>query len=227
MGLAQALDAAVGGDWEILLVVSLAARDGTVDVAADLARKDRRIRALEQAAANPGYGRALALGIEHARGAWILLMDSDGQLDPSDVPSFIARSETADAIVGYRAQRRDARARRLASWLYGAVVRTALGVQGVRDVDCAFKLIRASHLQGARFTSRTGVVNAEILARALSRGAQLVELPVTHHERQVGSSRFETRLGRLGTVPQPSEAIAMAREVAALAFRRIVTGSSV
>jgi glycosyltransferase involved in cell wall biosynthesis len=224
--LARALEALVASDWEILIVASLAGRDGTLELAARLAREEPRIRLLEQAAADPGYGRALALGIDRARGDWLLLLDADGQLDPSELGGFFAHSEAADAIVGVRTRRRDAWARRAASRLYGAVVRAALGLRRVRDVDCAFKLIRSSCLQGVRLRSRTGAVNAEILAHALSNGARLVELPVTHHARPAGRSRFETRLGGLGPVPHPSEAIAMAREVAALALRRIVARSN-
>jgi glycosyltransferase involved in cell wall biosynthesis len=226
VALTRALEALVASDWEILIVASRAGRDGTLELAASLAREDSRIRLVEQAAADAGYGRALALGIERARGDWLLLMDADGQLDPSELGGFFAHCAAADAIVGFRARRRDAWARRAASRLYGAAVRAALGVGRVRDVDCAFKLIRSSCLQGLRLRSRTGAVNAEILAHALSRGARLVELPVTHQARPAGRSRFEMRLGGLGPVPHPSEAIAVAREVAALALRRIVARSS-
>jgi glycosyltransferase involved in cell wall biosynthesis len=223
--LGRTLERELGTDWEIVIVASLAARDGTAELASRLAQAEPRISYLAQAEHDPGYGRALALGIERARGQWLLLIDADGQLDPGELPRFVPHMDRADLIVGYRHRRSDAWTRRAASRLYGAAVRAA-GLGGVRDVDCAFKLIRKECLRGCRLGSRTGVVNAELVAHALARGARLVELPVSHARRSAGRPRFEARLGLLGTVPRPSEAIAMARELATLALRKIMTRSA-
>jgi len=185
-----------------------------------------------QPAGDPGYGRAVALGVAAAQYEWLLLMDADGQLDAGDLLRLVRRLDRggpvdqpdhvprAGLVVGYRAPRHDAWPRRVAGAVYSRVVSTLLGIDGVRDVDCAFKLVKRQWLGGAPLRSRTGVVNAELLCRALDRGAPVVELPVAHHARRTGRARFEMRLGILSHLPHPVEVWAILRDVAALWARR-------
>jgi hypothetical protein len=86
-------------------------------------------------------------------------------------------------------------------------------------VDCAFKLLRRELLNGPPLRSKTGAVNAEIVARALGAGGRLEQLPVTHRARLAGTARFQTRLGAL---PRPRETLSILGDVAALAGRRFV-----
>lgn len=210
---------------EIVVVTSVAARDGTPAIARQLARDRADVRVVEQRADDPGYGRALALGIAEARHEWLLLSDADGQFDHSELPRLVALARANDLVLGYRARRRDSPARRLASRLYGACATRLIGARGVRDVDCAFKLVRKRCVDGPPLTCRTGVVNAELLGRALARGARVAQVAVTHRERTGGRARFEARLGALGAVPRPSEAWAIAGETLGLALRRFVASS--
>ncbi len=210
--------------WEILLVASAKARDGTPELARKLADENEHITFVEQAATDPGYGRAVALGIREAKNGWLLLTDSDGQFDFDDLPRLAARARGADAVLGYRARRADALARRLAGTLYSMTVRFTLGVRA-RDVDCAFKLVRRELLSASPLVSRTGAINAELLARVFRAGGRIEEVPVTHRARAGGSSRFERRAGAVGTIPDPAEAWAIASEVGALAIARVVAPS--
>ncbi len=219
--LALALQA-VAGSYEIVVVSSAAARDGTPALVRRLARERDDLRAIEQPADDPGYGRALALGIEAARLEWLLLTDADGQFDHSELPRLVELARSFDVVLGFRASRRDSAGRRAASRLYGLVATRIAGADGVRDVDCAFKLLRARLVAGAPLTCRTGVVNAELVARALAGGARLAQVRVSHLARTAGRARFEARLGVLGAVPRPGETWAMARETLGLAARRFV-----
>lgn len=213
--LATALERSAPSRWDIVLVSSRAARDGTLELARSIERERSRVRVIEQGADDRGYGRALALGISAAERAWVLLSDADGQFDHSELVRLAALTGEADVIVGYREARRDTLARRAASTLYGLAVSRLVGVRGARDVDCAFKLIRRELLEGAPLRSRTGAVNAELLARAVGAGGRLAELPVRHRARQAGTARFE-----LAGLPHPAEAARMACEVASLTRRR-------
>lgn len=210
----------VAARWEILLVTAAAAADGTPDLARRLAAEAESVQCVVQPAWDPGYGRAVALGAAAARYDWLLLMDADGQLDPQDLARLLQRAPVAGLVVGYRAPRRDPWPRRAAGVVYSRVVSTLLGIEGVRDVDCAFKLVERKWLGTAPLRSRTGAVNAELLRRALDRGAPLVELPVTHHARRTGQARFEMRLGILSHLPHPVEAWAIVQDVTALWARR-------
>ncbi len=219
LALSRALRDTTAG-WEILLVASAAARDGTPALAARLASSHTHVRRVLQAADDPGYGRAVALGVAAALGPWLLLIDADGQLDPSDLPRLVARIGEADVIVGVRAPRADAPARRLAALLYGRVARWALRLPHVQDLDCAFKLVHTEAVGRRPLRSRTGAVNAELLARARSRGARVVELSVSHRPRRRGRARFELA----GGLPRPREAAAVAFDVARLWWGGITSG---
>lgn len=220
-GLCEALDG-VAGAFELLVVVSAAARDGTPALARRLQGDLAGVRVIEQPADDPGYGRALALGIRAARHPWLLLTDGDGQFDHAELPRLVALATTHDVVLGYRARRRDSPARRAASWLYGVVATRAVGARGVRDVDCAFKLLRRDVLGDAPLTCRSGVVNAEILSRAFARRATVAEVAVSHRQRTAGTARFETRFVGLGAVPRPAAAWEIARETLGLAATRFV-----
>jgi glycosyltransferase involved in cell wall biosynthesis len=211
----RALAAAVQG-FEIVIVASEAATDGTVGVARELAERRGAVRVVVQAAGDAGYGRALALGIAAAREPWVLLMDGDGQFDPGDAPRILglAAAGRADVVAGFRARRRDPVGRRAAGALYARVLRAVTRVP-VRDFDCGFKLLRRRFVEGLALASRTGVVNAELLAGAARAGARIVETPVSHRPRRAGRARFQIALG----LPSPREASRMIREAAALALR--------
>lgn len=211
-----ALRAAAPTAREIVLVVSEAARDGTLWLAEELAATDPGVRLVRQPVADPGYGRALALGVAAARQPWLWLLDADGQLDPADLPRFVAAAAEADVVVGRRVVRADRLPRRLAGRLYSAVGQRLMGVRGGHDVDCGFKLLRRAVLGPEPLRSRTGVVNLEILSRAVRRAARIVEVPVSHHPRPTGRSRFEAGLG----LPAPREVLSILSDIAALRRRQ-------
>jgi glycosyltransferase involved in cell wall biosynthesis len=210
--LRQAL-ADLAPDPEVLLVCAEAARDGTPALAEALARGWPALRVVHQDAGDPGYGRAVSLGLAAAtRPLWALL-DADGQLDPADLPRLAARLPEADLVLGVRAPRRDAWPRRASAALYGATARALLGLPRLADLDAALKLGRRDLLGDAPLTARTGAVNAELIRRAVARGARIVEVPVAHHPRAAGRSRFESILPGLGAIPRPEAAVALALDV--------------
>jgi glycosyltransferase involved in cell wall biosynthesis len=215
--------AAAAEEWEVVLVASLAAGDGTPKLAERLASGRDNRRVVLQAADDMGYGRALGLGIAAARYPWLLLTDADGQFDHGELGRFTALAGQAQVVAGFRARRRDSRPRRLAGRAYTLLVTRLLGLSGVDDLDCAFKLVRRDCIGTEPLSCRTGVVNAEILKRATERGARIVSVPVTHRARTGGRSRFETGLGRL---PRPLEVMNMAADLAGLMGRRLLGGNS-
>ncbi|HUU00760.1 MAG TPA: glycosyltransferase family 2 protein [Myxococcota bacterium] len=214
--LEETLAACVSSDWEILLVSSLAAGDGTPELARELAAGHSRVRTLWQPAGDPGYGRALAMGISAAQYPWLLLTDADGQFAHGELSRLTAESVRAEVVVGYRCARRDPLARRVAGKLYSGLAARLLGIRGVRDLDCAFKLVHSDVIGTTPLRCRTGVVNAEILMRAISRRSRLVEVPVTHRPRLGGTTRFEISLGPFGHLPHPAEVAAIFRDLAML-----------
>jgi glycosyltransferase involved in cell wall biosynthesis len=175
----------VGRPFEIL-IVNDGSRDGTGALADRLAAEDVAVRALHHAV-NRGYGGALKTGFDSARGEWVFLMDADGQFDPAELPAFVAATSRADFIVGYRHPRADPGHRTLFAKTWAALTSVLLGV-GVRDVDCAFKLMRRSYVSSLALEAHGAFLSAEMLGKARRIGARFEELPVRHLPRRTGTS---------------------------------------
>ncbi len=220
-GLERAL-AAAADRWEVVLVASLASGDGTPELASKLASGRVNRKLVLQPADDTGYGRALWLGIAAARHPWLLLTDADGQFDHEELARLTALAGQAQVVAGFRARRRDSWSRRVAARAYNLVVTRLLGLNGVTDLDCAFKLVSRKSIGTRPLRCRTGLVNAEILKRAAERGDRIVSVPVTHRARASGRSRFETRFGRL---PRPAAMLEMAGDLAGLLGRSLLGGN--
>jgi hypothetical protein len=90
-------------------------------------------------------------------------------------------------VAGYRVRRADPWGRRLKAAGWNWLVRRLLDVQ-MRDVNCAFKLIRRTALEGVALESEGATVSAELLARIRRRGYRIVEMPVAHFPRRAGAA---------------------------------------
>ncbi len=114
-------------------------------------------------------------------------MDSDGQFDIRELRRFLSLIDEYDAVIGYRVKRQDTWMRKLNAWGWKLVVRLALGVR-VRDIDCAFKLLRTEFLQRHPLETRGAMINAELLYRLKVSGCTLREVGVRHLPRQSGQA---------------------------------------
>jgi glycosyltransferase involved in cell wall biosynthesis len=171
--------------WE-LIVVDDGSTDATGRVALTATRRWGDVTLVSHAR-NLGYGAAVRSGIRAAREPWILLTDGDGQFDPFDLSTFAPLAQRYDVVAGYRLERADSIVRRANGALWSALMRHMLDLP-VRDVDCAFKLLRTELVRDLPVMSDGAMVSAELLARLLRDGARLVEVPVRHRPRTAGRS---------------------------------------
>jgi len=178
---AAARDAA--HDFEIL-VVDDGSSDGTRRVAAACAAENGHVRVLPHGQ-NRGYGAALRTGIAAARCDWILLTDADLQFDLREVREFVAPAADLDLLVGYRLARMDPLPRRLNAYAWNRLVDRVFHLD-IRDVDCAFKLIRRDLAQRLHLTADGAMISTELVARAALAGARMSEFGVHHRPRLAG-----------------------------------------
>ena len=181
-------DALVGmpRPYEIVLVDD-GSSDDTVSAAAAIARSDARVR-LVVLARNSGQTAAMAAGMAHARGLYLVTMDGDLQNDPRDIPMLVDTLENDyDLVAGWRMKRQDKLVTRkipsrIANWLIGKIT----GIP-IRDNGCSLKAYRASVMRHVPLYSE---MHRFIPAMSSIAGARIVEVPVRHHARQFGQSKY-------------------------------------
>jgi glycosyltransferase involved in cell wall biosynthesis len=167
-----------------VIVVDDGSQDATRARALALAEHDDRVRVVVHEH-NRGYGAAVRSGIDAARMPWILLTDGDRQFDLTELQTFLPLAAGHDLIAGYRLDRQDRLARRLAGKAWSSFTRRTFGF-GVLDVDCAFKLMRTASVRRLALTSDGAMVSAELLARGVRDGWEIAEMGVHHRPRVAG-----------------------------------------
>ncbi len=186
--LAQQIRAALeGGPWtyEVLLVDD-GSRDGSRDIIRNLAAADPRIQGL-LFRRNFGQTAAMQAGFDQAAGAVLIPMDADLQNDPADIPKLMAKlDEGWDIVSGWRAERKEGVIRRLPSRIANHLLRKISGVD-LHDTGCTLKAYRREVLEPVRLY---GQLHRFIPALASAYGARITELPVTHHPRIHGQSKY-------------------------------------
>ena len=167
-----------------IIVVDDGSSDATASIAAHIAERDHRVRVLVHTH-NRGYGDAVRTGIAAAQMPWVLLTDGDLQFDLGELEDFIPVATRADLVVGWRILRRDPLNRRLNAAAWNWLVRRMFRLP-VRDVDCAFKLVRRDLLQGFELEATGAMISTELVVKCLAAGARLEERGVHHRPRVAG-----------------------------------------
>jgi glycosyltransferase involved in cell wall biosynthesis len=169
-----------------VVVVDDGSTDGTADLMRELAAPDVVSVRLRR---NAGKSAALSAGLARAQGEYVVLMDADGQDDPSQIPRLLAAldaDEGVDLVTGRRAVRHDRFVKRITSRLYNRATALVTGVEG-RDFNSGFKAMRRDLATGLELY---GELHRYIPVLAQWRGFRVAEVDVQHHERRHGSSKF-------------------------------------
>lgn len=173
-----------GWDYEVI-VVNDGSRDGTGAVLEELSWLDARLRVVTHSR-NRGYGAALKSGFAAASKEWVFFMDADRQFDIREITTLAEKSDAYDYVAGYRVHRRDHWMRLVNAWLFHTAIRALFGL-GMRDIDCAFKLIRREVITRANLESEGAFINAELALRAKQFGYRVIQVPVSHYPRRYGN----------------------------------------
>lgn len=181
----------IGCTYEIV-VVDDGSSDGTPQLLRALAQDDPHLRVI-QFRRNYGQTAAMSAGFDHARGEYVVSMDGDLQNDPADIPRLLALLEEGyDIVCGWRRHRKDAwLSRLLPSKLANFLIRRATRVP-IHDTGCSLKAYRAWVVRSLDLYSD---MHRFIAALAAGLGARVAEIPVRHHPRRYGRSKYG--LGRI------------------------------
>jgi len=171
--------------WEILFVDD-GSRDESPRILRELASKDEKIKVLTLRR-NFGQTAATMAGIDHASGDVVIVMDSDGQNDPADIPALLDKlAEGYDVVSGWRRERNDSSNR---VWLSRAANWIISRISGVRlhDYGCSLKAYQREILHSVRLY---GEMHRFIPIYASWQGARVAEIPVNHRPRRTGNSNY-------------------------------------
>ena len=161
--------------------------DGSVEILRELTEKYEQLKAVILRR-NYGQTPAMAAGFAQARGKIIVTLDGDLQNDPVDIPRLLSKLEEGyDLVSGWRYNRQDDNLTRL---LPSKIANQLIGwVTGVKlhDYGCSLKAYRAELIADLNLY---GELHRFLPALAYIEGAKITEIPVQHHARIYGKSKY-------------------------------------
>lgn len=137
---------------------------------------------------NYGQSLALAAGLDYAEGEYIITMDGDLQNDPSDIPHMLeyAVSGEYDVVTGIRQKRKDSLVKKIPSKIANFLVRRVTKLD-IKDNGCALKVFTKDIAKGLNLY---GEMHRFITLLAFLEGGQIKQVPVKHHARHAGVSKY-------------------------------------
>jgi glycosyltransferase involved in cell wall biosynthesis len=135
---------------------------------------------------NYGQSSAFDAGFKRSTGALVVTMDGDLQNDPADIGTLLAYTEKYDLVCGWRTERHDSLTRKISSRVANAV-RSAVTGDHVHDTGCSLKVFRREVVD--RLQLFVGM-HRFFPALALMHGFTVTEVPVRHHPRMHGLSKY-------------------------------------
>lgn len=177
-------EALAGYNYQIIYIDDFS-RDNTREVIKGM--EDEKVHLIELKK-NYGQSLALAAGIDYAEGEYIITMDGDLQNDPTDIPLMLqaAIDEHFDLVTGIRQKRKDSLVKKIPSRIANFMVRRVTKLD-IKDNGCALKVF---HKDIAKNLNLYGEMHRFITLLAFLEGAQIKQVPVKHHARHSGKSKY-------------------------------------
>lgn len=161
--------------------------DKSLQILREIAAEDSRVRVISLRR-NYGQTAAMSAGIDAAHGEILIPMDADLQNDPKDIARLLEKlDEGYDVVSGWRKDRKDALVlRKIPSWIANSVISKIGGVP-LHDYGCSLKAYRREVLKDVKLY---GEMHRFIPIYASWAGARVTEIPVDHHARTMGKSKY-------------------------------------
>jgi glycosyltransferase involved in cell wall biosynthesis len=172
-------------NYEVILVDD-GSTDGSLKVIKDICKQDRRFRYISFRK-NYGKSAALQVGFKHVTGDVVVTMDADLQDDPNEIGNLLKKlQEGNDLVSGWKKKRFDPIIKRYSSRFFNYITRIMSGIK-IHDFNCGLKAYRVEVTQSIKIY---GELHRYVPVLADWSGFIVAELPVTHHARRYGKTKF-------------------------------------
>jgi len=163
--------------------------DNSFKILKEIHEKDNKVKVIKFRR-NFGQTPAISAGFDHATGSIIITMDSDLQNDPKDIPKLLEKiNEGYDVVSGWRADRKDPfLTKKIPSKISNWLTRRLTGVD-IHDFGCTLKAYRGEVLKDVKLY---GEMHRFIPAIVSWKGFKVSEIPVEHHSRKFGKTKYGT-----------------------------------
>lgn len=161
--------------------------DDSLKILKEIAAEDDRVRVISLRR-NYGQTAAMSAGIDAAKGEILIPMDADLQNDPADIERLLNKlNEGYDVVSGWRKNRQDKMiTRKIPSQIANRIISWIGGVP-LHDYGCSLKAYRRDVIQDVKLY---GEMHRFIPIYASWAGARVTEIPVDHHARTMGRSKY-------------------------------------
>lgn len=160
--------------------------DNSLNVIRNLANSDKKVRFISFRK-NYGKSAALNVGFKHVTGDAVITMDADLQDDPAEIPNLLKKLEEGfDLVSGWKKKRQDPFVKKISSRFFNYVTRVMSGIK-IHDFNCGLKAYRKEVVSGVDVY---GELHRYIPVLADWKGFKVSEIPVAHHPRRYGKTKF-------------------------------------
>lgn len=169
-----------------ILFVNDGSTDNSQKIIDDLSLANNNIKSITFRK-NFGKSAALNAGFEHVKYDIVFTMDADLQDDPMEIPRFLKEIEDGyDLVTGWKENRNDPKEKTIPSKVFNAITSKMSGLE-LKDYNCGFKCYRKTVLNEVNLY---GELHRFVPFLAFKKGFKVQEIPVHHHERKHGISKF-------------------------------------
>lgn len=173
------------GNYEVIFIDD-GSRDKSYTLLQGFYQNDSRFKIIKFRT-NNGKSAALNAGFNLAKGEIVYTMDADLQDDPDELPRLLEKLEEGyDLVSGWKKVRHDPVSKTLPSKFFNWVTSKFSGIR-LHDFNCGLKVYRKEVVKALDVY---GEMHRYLPAIANIMGFRVTELPVTHHARKHGKSKF-------------------------------------
>lgn len=175
----------LGLSFEVIFVDD-GSTDGSVDVLKELRSRSDSVKII-RFRRNFGKAAAYSAAFSRVTGKYVITMDADLQDDPAEIPALIAKLEEGyDLVSGWKKKRQDPLGKTIPSKFFNWVTGRVSGID-IHDFNCGLKAYRREVTQDVKIY---GELHRYIPVLAGLEGYRVSEIPVEHHARQFGTTKY-------------------------------------